>query len=282
MIGLYAGLMPAFTAVCVAALVLGKDFDLLGKKFNHGPWVLVFCWLAISLLIALIKRPVTAWRAGLYSSACVLFIGGVAGILSSAPHSEIFLLSLCLLAISLIATAMMIGEDKVKRPKDKPVAAFTSVVDVVPTDDISSPAKSYVESILSAATFNAKRWLYYFLFGWAALVFVESFRFAHIIAVDPHRGVGMFGVLIAILLLVPAASIVTWWPRAASVLYAVALGIFVWLYTRADLAQLIVAVVISSILVVTTWFLAKSATENIALAGSAAATAATEATEADT
>lgn len=242
MIGIYGGLLPAFSAICVASLLFGKDFVLIGKKFDQGAWALIFCWIGTSILFAVIKRPVAAWRAALLSSAGVLIVGGVAGTYSNAPHNIEFLLSLFLIAALLLATAYLIGEDKVKRPK---MTATTS-----PTSGSIIKAR--------AIQIDSERWLRVALYLWTAIVFIESFRLAHVIATDPHRGVGMFGMLVSILLLLPAASIVTWWPRVASLLFSISAAIFVWAYTRSGLPQLIVAIVINIVMALLISFMIKA------------------------
>ena len=51
---------------------------------------------------------------------------------------------------------------------------------------------------------------------------VESFRLAHVVAVDPQRGVGMVGMVLTFFLVLPAVSLMAW--MRATPLFLLAIG----------------------------------------------------------
>ena len=73
-------------------------------------------------------------------------------------------------------------------------------------------------------------------FWLAGLLAIESFRIAHIVAAEPARSAGMLGLLVAFFLVLPAATLQAWWPRAAAVLAALAAAALAGLAWRSGMA----------------------------------------------
>jgi hypothetical protein len=243
LVALTAAVLPAFLAICAFALVAGPRFELLGRALHHGPFVLIFTWLAISAALCTLRNAVVLWRTVFALSAIILGGAAIAGVLMATPLGWPMLAALVALAISLAWVGLVIGEDKVKRPS-------RSRENGAPQKSKSAPEVRVAEANVEG---KGDRWLRTALFTWSAILFIEAFRMAHIVGTDPHRGVGMVGMLIALLIVLPAASIAAWWPRATAVTMLIAGSLFALLLVRTVLPQVVAAALVTASMGVLCW-----------------------------
>lgn len=232
MIGLFGASVVALTAVCVASVLLRARFELLLNQKGWGVWAFLAGWLVLGALIARISRPVAAWRIVLGLTAFVLGATAVAGFAVGSALSAEFLAALSLGAVLCIAIAMMIGEERVKRPRVRRLRvgsyAAHRPLSTGALDSIAVWRKRVIRGLPFWAT---------------GIVFVESFRLAFVVNQDPARGAGMVGMLIAFFLLLPAASLATWLPRTSATLYAIAASGSAMLLSKTGMAQWAIAAI---------------------------------------
>ncbi len=216
-------------AVLVAVLVhLWPPAGLppLAQRPVWAVWTLIATWLLASLLAAWALRHLALWRVSLGATGVLLGLAGVAGLVLGAPLQWPMLASLVALGVVLAALAAFIGPARVQANRRRDSGGKGA-------HHHRRTTRWRWPAMLSTQTLSF--WL-------AGLLAMESFRIAHIVAVEPARSAGMLGLLVAFFLVLPAASLQAWWPRAAALLAALAAAGLAGLAWRSGTAQWATAV----------------------------------------
>ena len=213
-------------AVLVAVLVhLWPPAGLppLAQRPVWAVWTLIGTWLITSLLAACALRHLALWRVSLGSAGGLLVLAGAAGLVLGTPLQWPMLASLVALGVVLAGLAAFIGPARVQANRRR---------------DSNGRGTHHHHHHHRHTT----RWRWPSMpstqtlsFWLAGLLAIESFRIAHIVAVEPARSAGMLGLLIAFFLVLPAATLQAWWPRAAAVLAALAAGALAGLAWRSGM-----------------------------------------------
>ncbi len=211
--------MPA--ALLVAVLVhLWPPSGLppLAQRPVWTVWTLIATWLLASLLAAWALRHLALWRVSLGSACLLLVLAGAAGPVHAAPLQWPMLTSLVALGVALAGLAAFISPARVQANRRR--------------DNGGHPARR--------ATRGRWRWRWpstqALSFWLAGLLAIESLRIAHIVAAEPARSAGMLGLLVAFFLVLPAATLQTWWPRASAVLAVLGAAALAGLAWRSGMA----------------------------------------------
>ncbi|MBS7776768.1 hypothetical protein [Acidovorax sp. CCYZU-2555] len=179
----------------------------LAQRPAWAVWTLIATWLITSLLAAWALRHLALWRVSLCAAGALLGLVGAAGLVLGAPLQWPMLASLVALGVVLAGLAAFIGPARTQANRRRDTRR-----------DSNSPApRSNPRWRWPAmpSTQTLSFWL-------AGLLTIEAFRIAHIVAAEPSRSAGMLGLLVAFFLVLPAATLQAWWPRAAAVLAALA------------------------------------------------------------
>lgn len=213
-------------AVLVAVLVhLWPPAGLppLAQRPVWAVWTLIGTWLITSLLAACALRHLALWRVSLGSAGGLLVLAGAAGLVLGTPLQWPMLASLAALGVVLAGLAAFIGPARVQANRRRD------------SSDGHAPRRTTRWRWRWPPTQTLSFWL-------AGLLAIESFRIAHIVAVEPARSAGMLGLLVAFFLVLPAATLQAWWPRAAAALAALAAAALAGLAWRSGTAQWATAV----------------------------------------
>lgn len=210
-------------AVLVAVLVhLWPPAGLppLAQRPVWAVWTLIATWLLASLLAAWALRHLALWRVSLGAAGVLLGLAGAAGLVLGAPLQWPMMAGLAALGSVLAGLAAAIGPARVQASRrnsgSHPIHGGGH-----------TPRRTMRWRWRWPSTQTLSFWL-------AALLAVESFRIAHVVAAEPARSAGMLGLLVAFFLVLPAATLQAWWPRAAAVLAALASAALAWLAWRSD------------------------------------------------
>ena len=219
-------------AVLVAVLVhLWPPAGLppLAQRPVWAVWTLIGTWLIASLLAACALRHLALWRVSLGSAGGLLVLAGAAGLVLGTPLQWPMLASLVALGVVLAGLAAFIGPARVQanRRRDSNGRGTHHHHHHRHTTRWRWPSMPSTQTL--------SFWL-------AGLLAIESFRIAHIVAVEPARAASMLGLLIAFFLVLPAATLQAWWPRAAAVLAALAAGALAGLAWRSGMVPWATAV----------------------------------------
>lgn len=209
-------------AVLVAVLVhLWPPAGLapLAQRPVWAVWTLIGTWLAISLLAAWALRHIALWRVSLGAAGALLALAGAAGLMLGAPLQWPMLAGLLALGAVLAGLAAFIGPARVQAHRRR-----DSGGNHAPRRATRWRWRRPAKPSTQALSF----WL-------AALLAAESLRIA-LAAGEPARGAGMLGLLTAFFLVLPAATLQAWWPRAAAVLTALAAAALAWLAWHSGMA----------------------------------------------
>lgn len=218
-------------AVLVAVLVhLWPPAGLppLAQRPVWAVWTLIATWLITSLLAAWALRHLALWRVSLGSAGTLLVLAGAAGRVLGAPLQWPMLASLVALGAVLAGLATFIAPVRVQANRRRDGGSHA----------LRRTARwrwRWPATPSTPSTQALSFWL-------AGLLAIESFRIAHIVAAEPARSAGMLGLLVAFFLVLPAATLQAWWPRAAAVLAALAAAALAGLAWRSGTAQWATAV----------------------------------------
>lgn len=216
-------------AVLVAVLVhLWPPAGLppLAQRPVWAVWTLIATWLAASLLAAWALRHIALWRVSLGAAGVLLALAGAAGLVLGTPLQWPMLVSLVTLGAVLAGLAAFIGPARVQANRRRDSGGKVTH---------RRTARWQWRWPAMPSTQTLSFWL-------AGLLAIESFRIAHIVAAEPARSAGMLGLLVSFFLVLPAATLQAWWPRAAAVLAMLAAAALAWLAWRAGTAQWATAV----------------------------------------
>lgn len=180
-------------------------------------WLTVGIWLASSLLLALSRRRIVLWKIALHSTGALLLAAACAGVATGAAVATSMLVSLAVIGAMCVATAAAIGEHRVKRHQHAARQARS--------ERRQASAAPWLPQVARGLPF----WI-------AGALLVEAFRLAHV-GQDALRGSGMVGMVIAFFLLLPGATLATWLPRTAALLFGAASLLWTSVALKAGLPQ---------------------------------------------
>lgn len=190
----------------------------LAQRPLWAVWTLIGTWLITSMLAAWALRHLALWRVSLCTAGALLVLAGAAGLVLGAPLQWPMLAGLVALGAVLAGLAAAIGPARVQAPRKAAGSAGAHA----PRRALRwrRPRRPSTQALS---------------FWFAALLAGESLRIA-LAAGEPARAAGMLGLLTAFFLVLPAATLQAWWPRAAAVLAALAAAALAGLAWRSGMA----------------------------------------------
>jgi hypothetical protein len=216
MIGLHLGLVAAVLALSLAALGLGRRFELLLDRGGAGGWWLIAAWLLVAALVALVPRRVMQWRVGLLISAAGLLAAALAGVWRGAPQAGAVAVGLTLLALVLMLVAQQVRA-QVKK---------------VPVRAAQGRAAAPDQVTAKGAGIGIARRLAWWIW---AMCMVGGFIVANVGASNAARGIGYVAMLLGFFVMLPALSVAGWFPRVAGLCWLLAaLALAAVAYAAAD------------------------------------------------
>lgn len=214
-LSLFATLPAALVTLALVNLFPPENLPSMAVRPLWLVWTLLGGWLAMSVLLALVQPVVAMWRAALFFTGVLLVLAAPCGVQLGVAQRVGFAVALSVLGAGCIVLALAIGEHRVRRSKRS--------------------RRNSAEGI--AVTARSAGYLRSLLFWLAAGLFVEAFRLAHIVNVEPLRGSGMVGMVVALFLLLPAATLRGWLPRSAATLLTCAGVVYVVMAIKSGLMQ---------------------------------------------
>lgn len=204
---------PAALIVAVFVHLWGPaGLPALAQRPVWAVWALIGVWLLLSALAAGALRTLALWRVALRGAGGLLALAGITGLVLGSALAPAMFASLTAVGLACAGIAAFIGPQRVQAPRRK---AGRRVATTAGTQTLTTTAR--------------RRW---HLHGWGRLVVpahlqfwlsgmlaMESFRLAHIVATEPARSSGMLGLLLALLVALPAATLRHWMPRTTAALW---------------------------------------------------------------
>lgn len=271
LLALFAALPGALAAAMAMHQVPPDGWTPLAQRPPWTAWALVGFWPLLAVCIAAVtRRDSQVWKLGFGVAAGGLMLAAILGLVTGGASTGAITLSLLALALSSGALGMALGEPRPEKPpkprsrppsfKDKGMETgmenMASAASCAPDASADAhPDRSLRPSrrrmaLLIACLAHLRRHAGFWM---SAVLMVESFRLAHVVAVDPQRGVGMVGMLLTFFLVLPAVSLAAWFPRTALVLLTLAAAGFAGIGWLSGLVQAPVAAVLLAGLAATLW-----------------------------
>ncbi|BFO57167.1 hypothetical protein [Acidovorax sacchari] len=224
----YIALHAALPAALLAAVLLHwfppAGLEPLARRPAWTAWAAIGLWLLASALLgALARQASPLWRMALCAAAALLLLAGVSGWMQRAPLSLPVLAALSALALACAGLARCIGPGRVQAERAGRNAGSGPRGG---SPGNAWPRRHRLRAALHAMARHLPFWL-------AGLLALESFRIAHLAAPGPDRPAGMLGLLLACLVVLPAATLRTWLPRTSATLWALAAGCHAGLAAKA-------------------------------------------------
>ncbi len=226
---------PAALIVAVFVHLWGPSgLPSLAQRPVWAVWVLIAAWLLMSAAAAWALRTLALWRVALGGAGALLAVVGALGLVLGSAHALGMLTSLLAVGLAGAGLAAFIGPRRVQACRRKAVrhAAVTT------SGTAAHPAAP-------RPRWHPRRWrrwvVAYLPFWLSGVLAVESFRLAHIVAIEPARSSGMLGLLLAFFVALPAATLRHWAPRTTALLWALAALGYGGLAAKAGLVQWAVA-----------------------------------------
>lgn len=233
---------PAALIVAVFVHLWGpSDLPSLAQRPVWAVWVLIGVWLLLSTLAAWALRTLALWRVSLGGAGVLLAVTGAVGLVLGSAQGPAMLISLTAVGLTCAGIAAFIGPQRVQSPRRKvlgPVAV--------------APSGAAVHPVAARRRWQPRGWgqiirMAHLPFWLSGLLAVESFRLAHIVATEPARSSGMLGLLLAFFMALPAATLRTWAPRVAAMLWWLAALSYTGLAAKAGLPQWPVAAALCAV-----------------------------------
>ena len=227
---------PAALIVAVFVHLWGPaGLPSLAQRPVWAVWALISVWLLMSALAAWALRTLALWRVSLGGAGALLAVAGVVGLVLGAAQSPAMLISLAALGLACAGMAAFIGPQRVQAPRRR-APRHAAVATPGPT----------AYPVAARRRWQPRGWgrvigVAHLPFWLTGLLAVESFRLAHIVATEPARSSGMLGLLLAVFVALPAATLRAWAPRTAVLLWVLTALAFGGLATKAGLLQWAVA-----------------------------------------
>lgn len=233
---------PAALIVAVFVHLWGPaGLPTLAQRPVWAVWALIGVWLLLSALAAWALRTLALWRVSLGGAGVLLAVAGAVGLVLGSAQGPAMLISLAAVGLACAGIAAFIGPQRVQAPRRKvlrPAAVATSGAAMHP--------------VAARRRWQARGWgqiivMAHLPFWLSGLLAVESFRLAHIVATEPARSSGMLGLLLAFFMALPAATLRTWAPRTAALLWVLAALAYAGLAAKAGLLQWSVAAALCAV-----------------------------------
>lgn len=227
---------PAALVVAVFVHLWGPSgLPSLAQRPVWATWVLIGAWLLMSAAAAWALRTLALWRVALGGAGALLAVAGVAGLVLGSAQGPAMLASLVALGLVFGGIAVFIGPQRVQAHRRKAVRHAA----VATSGTAAHPAAP-------RPRWHPRRWNRWVVsahlpFWLSGVLAVESFRLAHIVAIEPARSSGMLGLLLAFFVALPAATLRHWAPRTAVLLWALAALAYGGLAAKAGLVQWTIA-----------------------------------------
>jgi hypothetical protein len=234
-LALHATTPAALIVVVFVHLWSPAGLPSLAQRPVWAVWALIGVWLLLSAVAARALRTLALWRVSLGGAGALLAVAGVAGLGLGSAQGPAVLISLVAMGLACAGIAAFIGPQRVQGPRRKPLRHGA----------VTAPGPA-VQAVAIRRRWHPRGWsrvavaahLPWWLSG---LLAMESFRLAHIVATEPARASGMLGLLLAFFVALPAATLRTWAPRGAALLWMLAALAYGGLAAKAGLLQWAVA-----------------------------------------
>ena len=222
---------PAALIVAVFVHLWGPaGLPSLAQRPVWAGWSLIGVWLLLSALAAGALRTLALWRVALGGAGGLLALAGITGLVLGSVLAPAMFASLVALGLACAGIAAFIGPQRVQAPRRKAArhAAATAGTRTHPaTARRRWHPRGWGRGVVLA---HGPFWL-------SGVLAVESFRLAHIVATEPARSSGMLGLLLAMLVALPAATLRHWAPRTTAALWLLAALAYGGLAAKAGLWQ---------------------------------------------
>ena len=222
---------PAALIVVVFVHLWGPSgLPSLAQRPVWAVWALIGVWLLLSALAAWALRTLALWRAAMGGAGGLLALAGTTGLALGSALAPAMFASLLAMGLACAGIAAFVGPSRVQAPRRKVVrhAAATAGTKTHPaTNRRRWHPRAWGRAVVLA---HKPFWL-------SGVLAVESFRLAHIVAIEPARSSGMLGLLLAMLVALPAATLRHWAPRTTAALWLLAALAFGGLAAKAGLWQ---------------------------------------------
>jgi len=238
LLSLFAMLPASLVATMALHLAPPPGLPPLSQRPVWTTWALLGLWLLMAAALTwMARREAILWRLSLAVLAMLLIATAAHGLWHQQPIGMAMAISLTILALAAMLLARVIKE----QPHSKRIAAKNPVATARSggaSDDPIPALKKPREALWHRALASILRHSRFWIFG---ALMLESFRLAHIVGVDPQRGIGMVGMLLTFFLVLPAVSLSAWLPVTTVVLLAAASCGFIALAWLSGLWQPIAA-----------------------------------------
>lgn len=182
-------------------------------------WVLIGTWLLMSAAAAWALRTLALWRVALGGAGGLLALAGITGLLRGSALAPAMFTSLAAVGLACAGIAAFVGPQRVQAPRRGAARHTVAAVASVAVAAKSHPTTARPWHPRCGGQFVVPAHLPFWLSGVLA---VESFRLAHIVATEPARSSGMLGLLLAMLVTLPAATLRHWTPCSSAALWLLA------------------------------------------------------------
>lgn len=230
LLALHAALPATLLCMGLVHLMPPPGLAPLALRPAWPTWVSIGLWLGLSALIAKLHRRMGLWQAALRGTAAACVLAGVAGVALRTAQGIAFALALGALAAACLWLAANVGAHRVRAH---------------PRQRGDGPRRT---SLRAWRRFGAA-----WPFWMTAALWLVSFHGAHVLAREPQRGLGMWGMLVAFFLLLPAATLAPWLRRTSVGLAAVAAGLLGWLALRSASALPLGGMLLAMAVAVQAW-----------------------------
>lgn len=223
--------VPAALVVAVFIHLWGPSgLPSLAQRPVWAVWVLIGTWLLMSAAAAWALRTLALWRVALGGGGVLLVGAGLAGQVLGSAQGPAMLASMMVVGLACAGIAAFVGPQRVQAPRHKAVRHTAASAGAAR----HAPAARQRRQLGGWGHWLPPAHLPFWLSGVLA---VESFRLAHIVAIEPARSSGMLGLLLAFFLALPAATLSHWAPRTSGLLWALAALAYGGLTAKAGLWQ---------------------------------------------
>lgn len=230
LLALHAALPATLLCMGLVHLLPPSGLAPLALRPAWPTWMAVGLWLGLSMLIAGLHRRMGLWQAALRGTAVACALAGAAGVALRTAQGITFALALGALAAACLWLAANVGAHRVRAH---------------PRQRGDGPGR--------ASPRGWRRFGAAWPFWMTGMFWLASFYCAHVLAREPHRGLGMWGMLAAFFLLLPAATLAPWLRWTSVGLAAVAAALLGWLALRSGAALPLAGVLLAAAVGVQAW-----------------------------
>lgn len=232
LLALHATLPAALVAAVLLHFRPPAGLPPLAERPVWATWALIGWWLLSSAVAGWALRGATLWKVTLTTAGGLLALAAVVGWVLGAALAPAMPMALLAVATVFMAVAASIGPAQVQLARRGKKHGLHGA----PTAGADARKHSGRRSARNWQQ-HGRRLAAHWPFWLAAMLAVESFRLAHIVATGAARPSGMAGLLLACLVALPAATLRIWMPRTSALLWWLAAAAFAGLAFKAGLVQ---------------------------------------------